>query len=69
MFSIRHVGGVSLSLFGAVFLWLTAVHAASRIDTSGAVWAAAGVFATVTVIGFTIATWGLFGRGRRRGPI
>ena len=62
MFSIRQVGGVSLFLFGATFLWLTPVYAASRIDTSGTVWAAAGVFAAVTVIGFTIATWGLFGR-------
>ncbi len=62
MFSIRNVGGVSLFLFGTTFLWLTPVYAASGIDTSGAAWAMTGVFATVTVIGFTIATWGLFRR-------
>jgi hypothetical protein len=62
MFSIRNVGGVSLFLFGTTFLWLTPVYAAGDIDTSGAVWGMTGVLATVTMIGFTVATWGLFRR-------
>ena len=62
MFSIRTVGGVSLFLFGTTFLWLTPVYAASGIDTSSAAWATAGLFATVTMIGFIVATWGLFHR-------
>jgi hypothetical protein len=62
MFSIRNVGGISLFLFGSTFLWLTPLYAASGIDTGGAVWATAGVFAIVTLIGFTVATWGLFRR-------
>ena len=62
MFSIRNVGGVSLFLFGTTFLWLTPVYAASGIDTSSAAWTTAGVLATVTMIGFTVATWGLFRR-------
>jgi hypothetical protein len=62
MFSIRNVGGVSLFLFGTTFLWLTPVYAASGVDTSGAAWAMTAVLATVTVIGFTVATWGLFRR-------
>jgi hypothetical protein len=62
MFSIRNVGGVSLFLFGTTFLWLTPVYAATGIDTGGAAWATASVLATVTVIGFTVATWGLFRR-------
>jgi peptidoglycan/LPS O-acetylase OafA/YrhL len=69
MFSIRNVGGVSLFLFGTTFLWLTPVYAASGIDTSGAAWAITGVFATVTVIGFIIATWGLFRRTRWWEPL
>jgi peptidoglycan/LPS O-acetylase OafA/YrhL len=62
MFSIRNVGGVSLFLFGTTFLWLTPVYAANDIDTSGAVWAMTGVLATVALIGFTVAAWGLFRR-------
>ena len=62
MFSIRNTGGVSLFLFGTTFLWLTPVYAASGIDTSGAAWVTAGVFATAVIVGFTVATWGLFRR-------
>ena len=62
MFSIRNIGGVSLFLFGTTFLWLTPMYAANGIDTSGAAWAATGVLATAVIIGFTVATWGLFRR-------
>ena len=62
MFSIRNVGGVSLFLFGTTFLSLTPFYAASGIDTSGAAWATAGVLASAVIVGFTVATWGLFRR-------
>ncbi|MFZ0160512.1 MAG: hypothetical protein WAL50_15905 [Kineosporiaceae bacterium] len=62
MFTIRNVGGVSLFLFGTTFLWLTPIFAAADVDTSGAAWAAVAILATVTIIGFTVATWGLFRR-------
>ncbi len=62
MFSIRNIGGVSLFLFGTTFLWLTPVYAATGIDTSGAAWATAGVLAGIVILGFTVATWGLFRR-------
>jgi hypothetical protein len=62
MFSIRNIGGVSLFLFGSTFLWLTPMFAAAGVDTSGAAWAATGVAAAVVIIGFTVATWGLFRR-------
>lgn len=60
MFSIRNVGGVSLFLFGTTFLWLTPMFAAADVETSGAAWAAVAVLASVTIVGFTVATWGLF---------
>ncbi len=62
MFSVRNVGGVSLFLFGTTFLWLTPMFAAADVDTSGAAWAEVGFLAAVTIIGFTVATWGLFRR-------
>lgn len=60
MFSIRNVGGVALFLFGTTFLWLTPMFAAPEVDTSGTAWATVGVLTTVTIVGFTVATWGLF---------
>jgi peptidoglycan/LPS O-acetylase OafA/YrhL len=62
MFSIRNVGGVSLCLFGTTFLWLTPMFAASDVDTSGAAWATTAFLASTTIIGFVLATWGLFRR-------
>ena len=62
MLSIRKVGGISLFLFGTTFLWLTPMFAAADVDTSGIAWAAVGILATVTIVGFTVATWGLFQR-------
>jgi hypothetical protein len=43
-------------------LWLTPMFAAADVDTAGAAWAAVALLATVTIIGFTVATWGLFRR-------
>ena len=60
MLSIRNLGGVSLLLFGSTFLWITPMFAASDIDTSGSAWAATGILAAATILGFTTATWGLF---------
>ena len=62
MLSIRKVGGISLFLFGTTFLWLTPMFAAPDVDTSGVAWAAVGILAAVTIIGFTVATLGLFRR-------
>jgi hypothetical protein len=62
MFSIRNVGGVALFLFGTTFWWLTPMFAAAGDDTSGAMWAIVAVLATVTMVGFLVATWGLFRR-------
>lgn len=60
MFSIRNVGGVALFLFGTTFLWLTPMFAAPEVDTSGTSWATVGVLTTLTIVGFTVAAWGLF---------
>jgi hypothetical protein len=62
VFSIRNLGGVSLFLFGTTFLWLTPMFAAADVDTAGAAWTAVAFLASVTIIGFTVATLGLFKR-------
>lgn len=62
MFSIRNVGGVSMFLFGSTFLWITPMFAASDVETSGTAWAVTGILAAVTIIGFSVASWGLFRR-------
>jgi len=62
MFSIRNIGGVALFLFGTTFLWLMPFDAAKGTNTTGAAWATAGVLAAAVIIGFTVATWGLFRR-------
>ncbi|MEP7089372.1 MAG: hypothetical protein ABI776_04625 [Nocardioidaceae bacterium] len=60
MFGIRNVGGVAFFLFGTTFVWLTPMFAATEVDTSGAAWATVALLSTVTIAGFTVATWGLF---------
>lgn len=56
MFGIRNVGGVAFFLFGTTFVWLTPMFAATEVDTSGTAWATVAVLATVTIVGFTVAT-------------
>ncbi len=63
MFSIRNIGGVALFLFGTTFLWLMPFDAAPKgTNTTGAAWVMTGVLAAAVIIGFTVATWGLFRR-------
>jgi hypothetical protein len=62
VFSIRNIGGVALFLFGTTFLWLMPFYAAKGTSTTGAGWVTAGVLAAAAIIGFTVATWGLFRR-------
>lgn len=62
MFTIRNVGGVSLLLLGSTFLWLTPMFATEGVSTKGAAWTAANVLSWITLLGFTVATWGLFQR-------
>jgi hypothetical protein len=60
MFTIRNIGGVALFLFGTTFLWLTPEFATRGIPTSGAWWSITRILALVTLLGFAVATWGLF---------
>jgi hypothetical protein len=60
MFTIRNVGGVALFLFGTTFLWLTPAFAGRGVTTTGLMWGTTRVLALVTLVGFTLATWGLF---------
>jgi hypothetical protein len=60
MFTIRNVGGVALFLFGTTFLWLAPAFATKGISTDGALWSVTNVLSLAAVLGFTIASWGLF---------
>jgi hypothetical protein len=62
MFTTRNLGGIALFLFGTTFVWLTPAFAAAGISTDGFLWSATQVLALATVVGFTVATWGLFRR-------
>lgn len=62
MFTIRNVGGVSLFLFGTTFLWLTPEFVTAGLKSTGWLWSTTRVLALVTLLGFTVATWGLFQR-------
>jgi hypothetical protein len=60
MFTIRNLGGVALFLFGTTYLWLTPMFASRGISTRGLAWSITNVMAFATIVGFTIATVGLF---------
>lgn len=62
MFTLRVMGGVALFLFGTTFVWLTPEFASRGVSTTGTLWAVTRVLALATLLGFTIATWGLFRR-------
>ena len=47
-------------LFGTTYLWITPMFASEGISTRGVLWSITNVLAFLTLIGFTIATWGLF---------
>jgi hypothetical protein len=62
LFTIRNIGGVALFLFGTTFLWLTPDFATRGIPTTGMWWSITRALALVTLLGFSVATWGLFQR-------
>lgn len=69
MFTIRNIGGVALFLFGTTFLWFTPEFASRGIPTSGVWWSIIRVLALVTMLGFTVANWGLFQRAGWGEPV
>jgi hypothetical protein len=60
VFTIRNLGGVALFLFGTTYLWLTPMFASREVSTKGIWWSTTQILAFVTLLGFAIATWGLF---------
>ena len=62
MFSIRNIGGVALFLFGTTYLWIMPMFASKGISAKGTLWSISNVLAILTLIGFSVATWGLFKR-------
>ena len=62
MFSLRNIGEVALFLLGTTFLWLTPAFAGKGVATKSALWSLTQVLALATLVGFTVATVGLFRR-------
>ena len=62
MFTIRNLGGVALFLFGTTYLWLTPMFVKPGLSTRGVLWSITQVGSLLTLLGFTVATWGLFKR-------
>lgn len=60
MFTIRNLGGVALFLFGTTFLWLTPSFAGQGVSTKATSWSVTNALALLALVGFTVATWGLF---------
>lgn len=62
MFTIRNMGGVALFLAGTTWLWLTPAFATKGVTTSGIFWSATRALSLLTIVGFCLATVGLFAR-------
>jgi dipeptide/tripeptide permease len=62
VWTLRNLGGVALLLFGSTYLWITPEFVTAGLARTGSLWAVVRVLALVTVLGFTVATWGLFQR-------
>lgn len=62
VFTIRNLGGVALFLAGTTWLWLTPMFATQGVTTSGLLWSATRVLSLLTIVGFCVATVGLFTR-------
>ena len=62
MFTIRNMGGVALFLAGSTWLWLTPMFATKGVATSGFLWAVTQTLCLLTILGFCVATVGLFAR-------
>ncbi|BCW79737.1 MULTISPECIES: calcium uniporter family protein [Micrococcaceae] len=62
MFTLRTLGGIALLMAGSSWLWLTPTFATRGVNTSGIWWGITMVLSLLTVLGFLVATWGLFAR-------
>ncbi len=62
MFTIRNMGGVALFLAGSTWLWLTPMFATKGVTTSGFLWSATRALSLLAIVGFSVATVGLFAR-------
>lgn len=62
MFSVRNMGGVALLLAGSTWLWLIPAFATKGVTTEGLLWSATRALSLLTVLGFCVATAGLFAR-------
>jgi hypothetical protein len=62
MFTLRNIGGVALFLAGTTWLWLTPAFATKGVSTSSTLWDVTRVLCLLTIVVFSVSTWGLFAR-------
>lgn len=62
MFTLRNLGGIALLLTGSTWLWLSPAFAGRGVSSTGVMWGLTRVLCLVTMVGFVVATWGLFTR-------
>jgi dipeptide/tripeptide permease len=62
VWTLRNLGGVALLLFGSTYVWITPEFVTEGLTRTGSLWMLVRVLALATVLGFTVATWGLFQR-------
>jgi hypothetical protein len=51
---------VALFLYGTSFLWLTSAFAGTGKPTEGTAWTVTQVLVVLTVLGFSVAAWGIY---------
>lgn len=62
MSTIRTMGGVALLLAGSTWMWLIPAFATKGVTTEGFLWSATWALSLLTILGFCVATAGLFAR-------
>jgi hypothetical protein len=56
----RNVGALGLFLYGTTFLWLTSAFAGTAKPTGGTAWTVTHILVVLTVLGFSVAAWGIY---------
>ena len=69
MLTVRNLGGAALFLFGTTFMWLTTSFASEGVHTGGTAWTLTNVLSLLTLLGLTVASWGLFQRSAWWEPV
>lgn len=60
MFTFRNMVALGLFLFGTTFLWLTPSFLGVNREVADGVWSVVQILVLLTILGFSIAAWGVF---------